>query len=232
MELPILPSLIVSNVWVLETAGRVGFECRGEWVALRNLLFYSIIGSLTILCLLFHFIDWAVVAGDYVFPGVTNQGGTNVSATVNGDTGDNNFDIYNTKTVADLFDAVGLTYKTYSETYPASGTCFLGSSYGNETDEDVANFNFGTKGSNPANRLYKRKHNPLLSFTSFTNSRKRCATQKDFNDLSKDLETGNLPAFSFVVPNQAHDGHDTTISCSGKWFTQFLKNITSSKDNK
>jgi acid phosphatase len=176
----------------------------------------------------FAFTDWAVVAGAHLYPGQTYVGGTTTPATVNGDNGDSSYDIYNTNTIVDLLESAGLDYKVYSENYPTSGQCFFGSSYGNETATDVANFNPNAIGTNPINRAYERKHNPLISFKTFTTSPKRCALQKDFNDLTNDLANGNLPAFSFVVPNQAHDGHDTTVSYSGTWFRGFIANFTSS----
>jgi acid phosphatase len=129
----------------------------------------------------------------------------------------------------DLLDQAGLNYHVYSENYPTSGQCYLGSGYGDETASDVANFNPGTNnGTSPVNRLYRRKHNPFISFQTFVNNSTRCATQKDFDNLNQDLASGNLPAFSFVVPNQAHDGHDTTIAYSGIWFAQFIQNVTTS----
>ncbi len=199
----------------------------------HSLLLYSSLQS----CLFFKsllqshilIIDWAIIAGAHLFPGVTYIGGNATAlATVNGDTGDNNFDIYDTDTIADLLDAVGLDYKMYSEDYPTPGKCFLGSGYGNESASVVGNYSASLIGTSPIDRLYKRKHNPFISFKTFVDNSTRCEAQRDFNDLLSDLATGDLPAFSFVVPNQADDDHDTTITYSGIWFAKFIQNVTNS----
>jgi hypothetical protein len=140
--------------------------------------------------------------------------GTNTSETVTVNNGDDSFDIHGLKTIVDLLDAAGLDYKFYSEDYPTSGQCFFGSGYGNESNS----FETAT------NRLYRRKHNPIVSFDTYYNSPARCSTQRDFNDLARDLADGNLPAFSFVVPNQANDGHDTSIDFTATWLQPFLQN--------
>lgn len=178
--------------------------------------------------LLVFYADWAIIAGASNFPGQTYAANTSNPFPVNADNGDSDIDITNSMTLVDLLEGAGLDYRMYSEDYPTSGSCYLGDAYGNETATDVANYSPGAVGTNPANRAYKRKHNPLISFVEYARNATRCANQKDFNDLYSDLATGNLPAFSYVVPNQAHDGHDTTIKYSGIWFASFIKNVTSS----
>lgn len=174
--------------------------------------------------------DWAMVAGADNFPGQIYVGGQTTQATLTISNGDESYDIYNTSTIVDLLENVGLDFKIYSENYPTSGSCYLGGSFGNETTVDVSHFRHN--GTNPVNRAYVRKHNPFISFKTFTDSKKRCEALKDFNDMNSDITNGNLTAFSFVVPNEAHDGHDTTISYSGTWLKQFIQNITSSSDYK
>jgi hypothetical protein len=92
----------------------------------------------------------------------------------------------------------------------------------------VGNYSASLIGTSPIDRLYKRKHNPFISFKTFVDNSTRCEAQRDFNDLLSDLATGDLPAFSFVVPNQADDDHDTTITYSGIWFAKFIQNVTNS----
>ena len=179
--------------------------------------------------------DWAIIAGDAFFNDNTYDGNRGTPATVGASNGDRKYDIYDIDTIVDLLDDAGLDYKVYSEDYPTSGECNLGSSYGNLTDLDIANFKPDYEEEeddgddiDPIDRAYKRKHNPFISFKTFTDSPERCASQQDFDDLNDDLASGNLPAFSFVVPNQAHDGHDTTIAYSGTWFAAFIANVTAS----
>ena len=162
------------------------------------------------------------------FPNHTYVANTTTPFLLNGDNGDDDIDITDEKTIVDLFEPVGITYKTYSEDYPTSGKCWFGNGYGNETMADVDNYNPGLIGANPMNRLYKRKHNPFISFSTYASSRTRCAAQKDFDDFYSDLLDGNLPMFSLVVPNQAHDAHDTTLEYSAAWYTQFISDVLES----
>ena len=76
--------------------------------------------------------------------------------------------------------------------------------------------------------MYRRKHNPFISFNSYTQSRSRCAALKDFNDLYNDIISGTLPHFSYVVPNMANDGHNTGIHHTARWYAQFVSDLTQS----
>lgn len=133
------------------------------------------------------------------FPNHTFVANTTTPFPVNGDNGDSNIDITDEMTLVDLFEPVGITYKIYSEDYPTSGKCWLGDGYGNETSQDVANYNPGLTGASPVNRLYKRKHNPFISFNTFKNSNTRCAAQKNLDDFYSDLLEGTLPMFSYII---------------------------------
>lgn len=112
------------------------------------------------------------------------------------------------RTIADLLDENGLTWKQYAEGYP--GSCFLGAQDGEGR--------------------YARKHVPFLSFGSIQTKPIRCtnvvpATQFDPRDL---------PNFAFYTPNLCNDGHDTCVA--GKtnldqamdWLTAFLEPLLSS----
>ena len=148
---------------------------------------------------------WAMVAGDYNFPGDIFQANTSDPITLSGTNGDASLDINNNPTIVDLLGPAGLTYRTYSETYPTFGECYLGDGYGysdNKGEDD---------------RLHRRKHNPLLPFQSYVDSRTGCAAQKDFDDLFADLAAGTLADFSLVVPNQDNDNHDTSIDFTAQW---------------
>ena len=149
---------------------------------------------------------------------------------MNGDDGDSPIDIYNEITLADIMEPAGLTYKMYSEDYPTSGKCFLGSGFGNETKQDVANYNLGAIGTNPYDRLYQRKHNPFISFKTYTDSHTRCATQKSFDDLYNDIAAGTLPHFSMVVPTQAQDNHDVTTNFTAIFMQQFMTDLMMGPD--
>ena len=90
------------------------------------------------------------------------------------------------------------------------------------------NFNHRSTGINPDNCLYWCKHNPFISFKTFTNSHTHCASQKDFNNLYNDLAAGNLADYIYIVPNQANDAHDTLTNYSAAWYKQFVEDLTHS----
>lgn len=86
------------------------------------------------------------------------------------------------RTIADLLEAKGLTWRQYAEGYP--GHCHTGSS---------------ASGSR-----YQRKHVPFMSFESITKDPARCARV-----VSADrFDRKDLPSFAFYSPDMCHDGHD------------------------
>src|SRR2546429_2296969 len=84
--------------------------------------------------------------------------------------------------------AAGKTWKSYAEDLPSVGY----------TGGDVGN--------------YARKHNVIALLSDVVNS----ATQRNnlvpFSQFAADLAGGNLPAYSFVVPNLCNDAHDCSLS--------------------
>jgi hypothetical protein len=104
------------------------------------------------------------------------------------------------KSIADLLEAKGLSWKSYAENYP--GNCYLGST------ADGA--------------LYVRKHTPLLSFQSIQNDPKRCNYVVPASTFQNDWNSRKLPNYSFYTPNMDNDGHDTSVSFSANWLKSFL----------
>lgn len=86
------------------------------------------------------------------------------------------------RTIADLLDSKGLTWRQYAEGYP--GGCYTGKS---------------ASGS-----LYQRKHVPFLSFESITKDPARCRNVVPADQFDR----RNLPAFAIYSPDMCHDGHD------------------------
>ncbi|KAJ3012077.1 UNVERIFIED_CONTAM: hypothetical protein HDU68_001390 [Siphonaria sp. JEL0065] len=121
-----------------------------------------------------------------------------VSGSTQGCTNDSNINI-NARSVADLLESKGLTWKAYNEAYP--GNCYLSSSSGK----------------------YYRKHNPLLSFTNIQTNPARCAKIVNSSQLSSDAASGNLPNYAFYTPDQNNDGHDTSIAYTSSWLQGFLE---------
>jgi len=147
---------------------------------------------------------WALIAGAANFPGSTFVANTSTPFVVNGDNGDDDIDIWNETTIVDLLDRAGLSFTTYSEAYPTEGKCFLGTTF-----QD----------------LYERKHNPSISFETFTDSSTRCASQKSFDQLYLDISDDTLPNVSFIVPNMMNDNHDSTTAKTAMWYEQFASTL-------
>jgi acid phosphatase len=103
------------------------------------------------------------------------------------------------KTVVDLLEAEGLTWRTYQENMPS--VCYTGSS---------------------SRSLYYRKHNPFISFDLISKDANRCKNVVPSTQLQADLDAGYLPNYSFYTPNIKNDGHDTTVDFASKWFSGFL----------
>ena len=77
--------------------------------------------------------------------------------------------------------AAGKSWKTYQEDLPSAG--YLGGDSGN----------------------YLKHHNPFAFFTDVINDSSQAARMVPFAQFGADLNSGTLPAFSFVVPNQIDD---------------------------
>jgi hypothetical protein len=78
----------------------------------------------------------------------------------------------------------------------------------------------------PANSgYYYVRHNPGPYFTSLTN----CPTNDvPYTQLSSDLSSGKLPAFSFVSPNAVDDMHNGTVAQGDTWLSQNVPTILNS----
>ena len=83
--------------------------------------------------------------------------------------------------------AAGKSWKTYQEDLPSVG--YLGSDSGN----------------------YVKHHNPFAFFSDVINDSSQAARIVPFTQFGADLNSGALPSFSFVVPNQIDDG----VTCPG-----------------
>jgi phospholipase C len=57
------------------------------------------------------------------------------------------------------------------------------------------------------NQLYERKHNPFVSFQDVQADPARMANLVDFSQFASDLATNQVPAFSWISPDQCNDMH-------------------------
>jgi phosphatidylinositol-3-phosphatase len=121
------------------------------------------------------------------------------------------------KTIADQLVAAGLGWKSYQESLPiegADGVNYSDGFFTNNTDFSqilpVLNPPLSPSG---IVFLYAVKHNPFAYFANVQqghdprNSLQRVVGFDGSAGLYADLRSGNVPAFSFIAPNQCNDQH-------------------------
>jgi phosphatidylinositol-3-phosphatase len=120
-------------------------------------------------------------------------------------------------TIAEQLVTAGKSWKAYEENLPMTGPDLVDYSDGNFTNN--TNFSLINPQLNPPLttadivQLYASKHNPFVYFQDVqqgTNPLISYAQMKAFDGakgLWSDLGSGNVPNFSFIVPNQCNDQH-------------------------
>jgi len=125
-------------------------------------------------------------------------------------------------TIADQLADYGLSWKSYQENLPIAGADGVSTSDGFFTDTtNFSSFDPSLGLSDSAEvGLYAAKHNPFVYFASVqagTTPGLSLANSVDFNRLYGDLQSGNVPAYSFIAPNQCDDQHgrgNGTVFCN------------------
>jgi hypothetical protein len=116
------------------------------------------------------------------------------------------------KTIADQIVAAGLTWKSYQESLGPQGADNVNFADGFFTDSS----NILAVLPNEAQgllKLYAAKHNPFVYFRSVQEgqnpelSLQRVAGFEGQHGLFEDLNSGHVPSFSFIAPNQCNDQH-------------------------
>ncbi len=97
--------------------------------------------------------------------------------------------------IVDQLEGADLTWKTYQQALPYAG--FTGTAY-----------------PSSSNALYASKHDPFLNFAHIQNNPAELRNIVPDTQLYTDLQSGNVPNFSFIAPDQCHDMHGLK-SCSG-----------------
>ncbi|KAI7854786.1 phosphoesterase family-domain-containing protein [Circinella umbellata] len=136
------------------------------------------------------------------FFAVTHPSQPNYIAMISGSTKDVNLDLNSNisrKSIVDLLEAKGISWKSYQEEYP--GGC-------------------NTKASI---NTYRRKHNPFISFKNIANDETRCAKIVPATELDKDIENDTVPQFVFFTPDINNDGHDTSLKYSSDWMKSYFE---------
>jgi len=110
------------------------------------------------------------------------------------------------KTIADQIAEHSMTWKSYQESLPPSGADNVTYSDGYFTDLTVpATIPGGLL------KLYAAKHDPFVYFRSVQEALKAGANNiagfEGERGLYEDLSAGDVPAFSFIAPNQCNDQH-------------------------
>ena len=121
------------------------------------------------------------------------------------------------KTIADQLAERGRTWKSYQESLPLGSIDMVNYSDGFFTN--LTDFTTIKPALTPALSssdivlLYAAKHNPFVYFRSVQEGDQPGSSLANIvgfdgpNGLYADLRSGNVPAYSFVVPNQCNDQH-------------------------
>ena len=93
--------------------------------------------------------------------------------------------------LASQLEGAGMTWKTYQQALPYPGYT-------------------GTRWPTSGPVLYASKHNPFLNFADIQNNPAELQKIVPDTQLATDLQIGQVPNFSYIVPDQCHDMHGTT----------------------
>ena len=103
------------------------------------------------------------------------------------------------KSLMDQLDSADLTWKGYFESIPEPGS--------------KAVFSSGASGE--PDRLYGAKHNAFLDFASVQNDSRLARKIVGFDQLAKDLASGDPPNYAHVIPNQCNEMHGMDVNAPG-----------------
>lgn len=129
------------------------------------------------------------------YTGVTHPSLPNYVALIAGSTmnlmGDNPAQSFAGPTLASQLEDRHLTWKGYMQGLPQAGS----------------NVNYAG--------LYGKKHNPFMLSSDIANQPQRAANVVPFEQLQTDLQRGQVPNFSLLVPDMCHDLHGD-LRCLGR----------------
>ena len=115
------------------------------------------------------------------------------------------------QTIASLLESHGLSWKEYAESMPTN-----------------------CSRSDSPDGLYVVRHDPWVYFTgiagSLTGSPSRVcdAHVVPFSQFWTDLQTSNLPSYSFITPNTCDDAHSCPLSSADAWLSTVVPRIINS----
>jgi acid phosphatase len=74
---------------------------------------------------------------------------------------------------------------------------------------------------------YLRHHNPFTYFSDVIGG-SQASNVVPFSQFSSDLAGGNLPDFSFIIPNALDDAHDGTLAAADQWLQSNINPLVTS----
>jgi phosphatidylinositol-3-phosphatase len=76
---------------------------------------------------------------------------------------------------------------------------------------------------------YLRHHNPFTYFSDVIGT-SQASNVVPFSQFSSDLAGGNLPDFSFIIPNALDDAHDGTLAAADQWLANNINPLVTSSE--
>jgi hypothetical protein len=111
----------------------------------------------------------------------------------------------NARSLPDLLEAAGRSWKAYIEELPVAG--FLGSYSGK----------------------YAMKHNPFVYFEAIRRDPERLRRGVvPITQLASDLEKKTLPDYAFIVPDMCNSAHDCGLDVTDRWLGKLVDSILGS----
>jgi phosphatidylinositol-3-phosphatase len=107
---------------------------------------------------------------------------------------------FSDRTIVDQLEAHGKTWKAYMQALPYTG--YTGEYFPYTT----------VNGQTVPIKLYAQKHDPFMYFSDIRNNPERMEKIVPLTQFDHDLESGNVPNFVWISPDQCHDMHGVSSS--------------------
>jgi phosphatidylinositol-3-phosphatase len=108
---------------------------------------------------------------------------------------DSSTSVFDVDNITKYLQASGKSWKVYAENLPSVG--YVGGDTG----------------------LYVKHHNPFAYFANVVNSNLK-NNIVPFSQFGPDLANGQLPNYSFIIPNQCNNAHDCSLNTADSWLKQ------------
>jgi acid phosphatase len=72
---------------------------------------------------------------------------------------------------------------------------------------------------------YVRKHDPFLYYSGVVGNHARCSRIVPLTELFLDLQSGSLPAFTWITPNLCHDMHDCGVAAGDRFLASLVPRL-------